>query len=206
MSKTTIRKLSYLLMEIPEGGLHTDDARLNYRVAREYVRNGLAAAMRQKLLEDKNNTEDRNYLGISSTETKTVKEDPEKNYLYVDTLGESIDFGGNMQKYGLSFGSLHNRFGCMFVPLTRNQVQIHKNMRRVPNIITYYEDGDKLVLVGGVSEGDEISVTQSNVIPNNDDAEIPSDVGSRALENAYRSAYPHIVMQRDINNDGVPNN
>lgn len=206
MSKTTIKKLTYLLMEVPEGGLITDDARLNYRVAREYVRAGVAQALRQKLLEDKNYSEDRDYLGNSVTEVKEVKEDPEKNYLYVDNIGESVDFGGSMKKYGLSFNNLHNRFGCTFVPLTRNQVQVHKNMKRVPNVITYYEDGDKLVLIGGVEEGDKISVTQSNVIPDNDDAPIPSDIGNKALELAYRTAYPHITMTRDINNDGVPNN
>lgn len=193
-------------MEVPEGGLVTDDARLNYRVAREYVRGGVAQALKQKLLEDKNNSDDRDYLGTSVTEVKQVKEDSDRNYLYVDLIGESIDFGGNMQKYGLAFDNMHNRFGCMFVPLSKNQVQIHKNMRRVPNIIPYYEEGSKLVFIGGVEVGDEISVTQSNVIPDNDDAEIPSEIGNRALELAYRTAYPHMNMPRDINNDGVPNN
>lgn len=193
-------------MEVPEGGLVTDDARLNYRVAREYVRGGVAQALKQKLLEDKNNSDDRDYLGTSVTEVKQVKEDSDRNYLYVDLIGESIDFGGNMQKYGLAFDNMHNRFGCMFVPLSKNQVQIHKNMKRVPNIIPYYEEGSKLVFIGGVEVGDEISVTQSNVIPDNDDAEIPSEIGNKALELAYRTAYPHMNMPRDINNDGVPNN
>lgn len=191
---------------MPEGGLQTDDARMNYRVAKEFIKAGLAQAMRQKLIEDKNNSEDRNYLGNSVTEIKEVKEDEDRMYLYVDTIGESIDFGGNMQKYGLSFVNLHNRFGCMFVPITSNQIQVHKNMRRVPNIIPYYEDGDKLVFIGGVEEGDEISITQRNVIPNDDDTEIPSDLGSRALDIAYRLAYPLVSVNRDNNNDGVPNN
>lgn len=200
----TIEKLTYMLMEMPEGGIPTDDARLNYRVAKEYIKNAVGYYLKKKLFEDKNSDEG-DYLGNEVTNTVEVKEDPEMLALYVDLLGESVDFGGSMKAYELYFKNLHNNWSCVFVPIKRSQVQVYKRMLPVPNVITYYKDGKRLVFIGGVKEGDKLELTQKNVIPSKDTDSLPREIGNQVLDMAYKTLYPELVVERDRNNDGVPN-
>lgn len=209
-NKTTIRKLTYMLIEMSEGGTQTDDAKLNYRVAREHIRNAVARSLKEKLFEDRNaqrqDDSDEEYLGNDVSKEVEVKYDSEGSYLYVDMLGESVDFGGSMKSYSLYFKNTHNTWGCLFVPLNRKQISIYKNLPQVPNTIPYYKEGDRIIIVGGLSEGDKLMLNQKNVIPNDDDDALPTEIGSKALRMAWESVYPEVQMPMDRNNDGIPNN
>lgn|SRR5690625_325741 len=206
MSKTTIKKLSYLLIEMGEGGLPTDDSRMNYRVAKEYIVNSLGYFLRRKLFEDAQNA-DSDYLGNSVSKEVEVKYDSDGRYYYIDTLGESVDFGTNMRAYSVSSNNPHSRWSITYVPITKQEMFAQRGLKNIPDVIQFYKQGDKLIFMNGDMTGiNKVNLSQSNVIPTDDDSEVPSDIGNLILQDAYKTAYPELMVERDRVNDGEPNN
>lgn len=206
MSKTTVKKLAYLLIEMGEGGIPTDDSRMNYRVAKEYIVNSLGYFLRRKLFEDAQNA-DNDYLGNTVSKEVDVKYDSENRFYYIETLGESVDFGTNMRAYSVSSGNPHSRWSITFVPITNQEMFSQRGLKNIPDVIQFYKQGDKLIFMNGdMGAIDKIQLTQSNVIPSDDDSEVPADIGNLILQDAYKTAYPELMVERDRINDGEPIN
>ena len=69
---TSIKELAYLLLDNVNGGIPTDDAKLNYRVAKAYIAKTVAYHLRRKVFEEKN-LSDEHYIGTPVTKTVPVK-------------------------------------------------------------------------------------------------------------------------------------
>ncbi len=66
--------------------------------------------------------------------------------------------------------------------------------------------GDRLYFTNGSVDGLEtVKLTQSNLLPSDDDDSVSSDVASESLQMAYRLAYAEVATLSDRVNDGVPN-
>lgn len=202
INKTSIRKLTYLLMEMPEGGIPTDDARLNYRVAREHILNAVSYFLKGKLMEDSKLTED--YLGESVYKDVEVQEN-EYGEKFVELFGESITFGEDMNAYELTPKRMNSRWSQDFYPITREQARLQKRLKDVGGVIFYYKEGNKLMILGDVQEGEVFTLGQKNVIPTDDDGELPAEIGSRVLRDAFQTLFPELEARRDNSNDGIPN-
>lgn len=203
MNKTTIRKLAYMLMEMESGGIPTDDQRLNYRTAKQYILSSVGWYLKQRLFEEKRFSEE-HYTGNVVTKEVPVNYDSEGGYYYSDLLGESIDFGG-MRSYNITDTHLNDRWTTEYVPVTQQQFFANRHLFKIPNVVLFYRSGDKIVFAGtGMENTDKVMLTQSHVIPTNDDDEIPVDIGNIVLQDAYRTVYPELTVQRDNINDGSP--
>lgn len=199
---TTIKELTYLLIDMSEGGQPTDDARLNYRVAKAYIKSAVAYQLRKRWFEDKNNS-DENYIGKTTTKDAELIYDEEEDSYYIETLGESIDMGG-MRSYSVTSKKSNSRWAIRFVPITLSEWFSQKGLIRIPNVIQYYLKGDRLYFTNGIPEDlDIVQLTQSNLLPSDDDDSVPADVGQEALRYAWMLAYPEVSMPTDRENDGV---
>ena len=202
---TSIKRLSYLLLDMVNGGLPSDDSKINYRVAREHIRNAVAYQLRLRFFEEKNNS-DSNYVGIPTSKEVEVKYDEDMGSYYVETLGESIDLGG-ARSISISNLNRNSRWAMKFTGITLNEAFAQRGLTSLPNTIQYYLDGDKIYFMNGdVSDLPKVRLTQYNLLPKDDDSEIPSDIGGRALSEAFRIAMGEIQIPSDRSNDGVPNN
>lgn len=201
----TVKELAYALLEMVNGGMPTDDSKINYRVARLHIRNGLGFYLRRKNFEESNQSES-NYTSESNSITKAVevKSDPESGLQYVDLIGESVDLGG-MRSYSLSSTNPLSRWSIKFVPITKNELFVQGYLPNIPDVIQFYKDGNRLYLRGYTSDA-TLSLTQKNVISDDDDDEIPSDLAQPALEHAYRLAMGIVQIPSDKDNNGVSNN
>src|SRR5690625_7270348 len=101
-----------------EGGLPTDDSRMNYMVAKEYIVNSLGYFLRRKLFEEAQNA-DSDYVGNSVSKEVEVKYDSDGKYYYIDTLGERVDFGTNMGAYFVRSKIPTRTCGKTNVPITK---------------------------------------------------------------------------------------
>lgn len=203
--KTTIKELSYLLMDMVNGGLPSDDSKINYRVAKTYIKLAVAEGLRRGWFEDKNNSE-QHYVGSTVSKEVDVVFDNEKKSAFVETLGESNSLDG-ARAYNISDPHINSMWSRTFVPITLNQRFSQSKLVPIPNTVQYYEMDGKLYFRGGtVCKGDKLVLTQRNVVPSNDDDSLPSWVGRTALNEAYRLAYAEIAINSDRINDGVPNN
>ena len=198
---TSIKELAYLLLDNVNGGIPTDDAKLNYRVAKAYITKTVAYHLRRKVFEEKN-LSDEHYIGTPVTKTVPVKTDGD--ITYVETLGDSIDLGG-MRSYSISQVNKMSRWSKTFVPMTPQEASIQKfGLGNIPNVIQFYKDGDRLIFVNGLVEGiDEVKLTQYNLLPKDGSDQVPEDVGQLALTDAIRLAMQEISVPSDRSNDGV---
>ena len=199
----TIKELSYLLLDQVNGGLPSDDGKINYRVAKAYIKTAVAYYLKRKIFEEANNSEEY-YTSESNATTKTVpvKLDPETGLNYIELLGESIDLGG-MRSYSISSANPLSRWSIRFVPITQNEVFTQSVLPNVPDVIQFFKKGDRLYF-RGITNEEELSLTQRSLLPSNDEDDIPEDIGVLALEHAYKLVYPEIALRSDRANDGVP--
>lgn len=202
---STIKELSYLLLDMVNGGLPTDDSKINYRVAKAYVKNAVGYFLRRRYWEDKANSED-NYVGSTVTKKQEVKYDENLDQYYVEVLGESIE--DTMKSYSISSQNVNSRWAVRFAPISEQELFNQSFLKaRIPNLVQFYKRGGKLYFTNNVPEGLGLVVlSQSNVIPSNDDDSVPSDIASDAIDRAYRQVYAEIVINSDRFNDGVPQN
>lgn len=200
---TTIKELTYLLLDMSEGGSPTDDAKLNYRTSKAFIKSAVAYQLRKRWFEDKNNS-DENYIGKTSSKDAKVNFDEEEDAYYIETLGESMDMGG-MRSYSITQKKANSRWSFKFVPITLAEWFSQRGLPNIPNVIQYYFKGDRLYFTNGlVDDLDIVKLTQYNVLPSDDEDNVPSDVGQEALQMAWRLAYPEIALQSDRDNNGVP--
>lgn len=201
---TTIKELSYLLLEMVNGGQPTDDSKINYRVAKAYIKSAVAYNMRRKFWEEKANSDDY-YTGKTTTKEVEVKFDTESDSYYVDTLGESIDTGGT-RSFNILAKRPNSRWSLKFIPATPQEISAQRGLCDIPNVIQFYQLGDKLYFTNGDMEGvEKVKLTQHNLLPTDDDDQIPSDVAHDSLQMAYRLAYAEVATLSDRINDGVSN-
>lgn len=199
----TIKELAYLLLDMSEGGQPTDDSKLNYRVAKAYVKSAVAYQLRRRWFEEKN-ASDENYIGKTTTKEADVIYDEEEDAYYIETLGESIDMGG-MRSYSITSKKANSRWSLRFVPITLSEWFAQKGLIRIPNVIQYYLKGDRLYFTNGIPEGvDVVQLTQSNLLPSDDDDSVSADIAQEALRYAWMLAYPEVSIPTDRENDGVP--
>lgn len=204
---STIKELSWQLIEMANGGMPTDDSKLNYRIARAHVRDAVAYLLKEKIFQHYNSSED-HYIPDSNSISKEVelKHDSESGLSYVETIGESIDLTG-MRNYQLSFANIAHRWKKKFVPISRQEVFLQTFLTNIPDVVQFYKEGDRLYLIGNIltDGGESLMLTQKNVVPKDDDDPVPVDIASQSLERAYRSVYPEISAQQDRDNNGVDN-
>lgn len=201
----TIREITYALLDMVNGGLPTDDSKINYRVAEIYAKSGVAFTLRKRWFEEKNSS-DENYIGKSVSKEQEVKYDNEDDSYYIGTLGESLDMGG-MRSFSISSKKRNSRWSLKFVPVTSSEYFNQKGLCNIPNVIQYYLDGDKLRFTNGSVEGIEsVMLSQSNLLPSDPDDSVPDDIVDESLNRAYRLAYAEIVINSDRLNDGVAQN
>lgn len=204
-TNTNIKRLSYLLLDMVNGGLPTDDSKINYRVAREHIRNAVAYQLRLRFFEEKNNS-DSNYIGIPTSKEVEVKYDEDMGSYYVETLGESIDLGG-ARSISISNLNRNSRWAMKFTGITLNEAFAQRGLTSLPNVVQYYLDGDRVYFTNADISGlEKVRLTQYNLLPKDDEADIPSDIAGRALTEAFRIAMGEIQIPSDRSNDGVPNN
>ena len=200
----TIKELSYLLMDMVNGGQPSDDSRINYRVARAYIRNAVAFQIRRKLWEEKG-ASDEHYVGKHVTADQKVKYDEASDRYYIETLGESIDSGG-MRSYSISGSKPNSRWSVKFVGITKSELFNQKGLINIPNVIQYYIDSDRIYFTNGdVSKLGTVKLSQYNLLPKDDEDSVPEDIGQEALNNAYRLAFAELSINQDRDNNGVPN-
>ena len=199
---TSIKELTYLLLDNVNGGIPTDDARLNYRVAKAYITKTVAYHLRRKVFEEKNLSGE-HYIGTPVTKTVPVKKDGD--VYYVETLGESIDLGG-MRSYSISSVNKVGRWSKKFVPITNQEASAQwMGLGHIPSVVQFYKDGDRLVFMNElVDDVDEVKLTQYNLLPKDDDDSVPSDIGQLALTDAIRLAIQEVSVPRDEDNNGTP--
>lgn len=199
---TSIKELAYLLLDNVNGGIPTDDPRLNYRVAKAYITKTVAYHLRRKVFEEKN-LSDEHYIGTPVTKTVPVKK--EGDVYYVESLGESVDLGG-MRSYAISSLNKVGRWSKKFVPITTQEASAQwLGLGNIPNVIQFYKDGDRLVFINGLVEDiDEVKLTQYNLLPKDDNDSVPSDIGQLALTDAIRLAIQEMSVPRDEDNNGTP--
>lgn len=200
----TIKELSYLLLDMVNGGQPTDDTRINYRVARAYIRNAVAFQLRRKWWEEKS-ASDEHYVGKSVSADQEVKYDEASDAYYIDTLGESIDAGG-MRSYSITSNKPNSRWALKFVGITKAERFNQRGLKHIPNVIQYYLDGDRIYFTNGdVSDLGTLKLSQYNLLPKDDEDSVPEDAGQEALNWAYRLAVAELTINQDRDNNGVPN-
>lgn len=200
----TIKELSYLLLDMVNGGQPTDDTRINYRVARAYIRNAVAFQLRRRWWEEKS-ASDEHYVGKSASADQEVKYDEASETYYIETLGESIDAGG-MRSYSITSNKPNSRWALKFVGITKAEKFNQRGLKNIPNVIQYYLDGDRIYFTNGdVGNLGTIKLSQYNLLPKDDDDSVPEDIGQEALNWAYRLAFAELSINQDRDNNGVPN-
>ena len=205
MATNSIKELSYLLIELVNGGIPTDDSKINYKIARAHIRNAVGFYLRARFWEEKRNS-DENYSSNISTKQVEVKYDEDSELYYVDTLGESID-GGGMSSFNISPLNPNSRWAIKYVPVTPQELFNQSLLKaRIPNTVQYYKLGDKLFFTNADAGGTKnVILSQANVIPTDDnDSAIPEDIKTPVLERAYRVVMNLPNTQSDRDNDGVP--
>lgn len=202
MSKT-IKELSYLLIEMVNGGIPTDDSKINYRVAKAYIKAATGFYLRARYWEEKRNGDD-NYVGNSITKKVEVKYDEDSELYYIETFGESID--ESMRSYSVSPINPASRWSIKFVPITPQEFFNQSQLKaRIPNTIQYYKIGNRISFLNGeVGSNVSLNLTQRNVVPDGDDDQVPSDIETLVLERSYRLAFQEVSIQSDRDNNGVP--
>lgn len=201
----TIKELSYLLLDMVNGGQPSDDTRINYRVARAYIRNAVAFQIRRKWWEEKS-ASDEHYVGKSTTSDQEVKYDEASDMYYIETLGESIDAGG-MRSYSITGNKPNSRWSLKFVGITKSERFNQMGLRNIPNVIQYYIDSDRIYFTNGdVSKMGTLKLSQYNLLPKDDDDSVASDIAQQSLIEAYRLAMQEVGVASDRDNNGVPLN
>lgn len=201
---TTIKELTYLLLDMTSGGQPTDDTKLNYRTAKAYIKSAVAYHLRRRHWEEKANGDDY-YTGKSTTKEQEVKYDEEQDAYYIESLGESIDTGG-MRSYSIFAKKPDSRWSIKFVPITLNELSAQRGLCDIPNVVQFYMMGDRLYFTNGSVDGlDTVKLTQSNLLPSDDDDSVVDDIASESLQMAYRLALAEISTISDRINDGSPN-
>lgn len=202
---TTIKELTYLLLDMTSGGQPTDDTKLNYRTAKAYIKSAVAYNIRRRHWEDKANGDDY-YTGKSTTKEQDVKYDEEQDAYYVESLGESIDTGG-MRSYSIFAKKPNSRWSIKFVPITLNELSAQRGLSNIPNVVQFYMMGDRLYFTNGSVEGvEKVKLTQSNLLPSDDDDSVVQDIAQQSLTDAYRLAMQEVGVVSDRVNDGTPLN
>lgn len=193
-----------MLIDMVNGGQPTDDSKLNYRVAKAYIKNAVAFNMRRRYWEEKANGEEY-YTGKTTTKEVELQYDENADSYFVETLGESIDTGG-MRSFNILGKKPNSRWSIKFVPITLQEMSAQRGLCNIPNVIQYYLLDDRLYFTNGDVEGlDPIKLTQSNLLPSDDDDSVAPDIGHDSLNMAYRLAFAEVAINSDRINDGIPN-
>lgn len=205
MEKLTIKQMAYLLIDKVNGGMPTDDSKINYRIAKAYILDATAYFLRKRYWEEKKNS-DENYSSNITTKQVDVKYDEDNEQYYVDVLGESIDTGG-MSSYSISALNPTGRWALTFVPVKPEELFNQGLMKkRIPDTVQYYKVGDRLVFTNMASiDQKPVLLSQANLLPNSDEDALPRDIGLESVSRAWRE-YMGKDSNQDRDNNGVSSN
>jgi len=203
---STIREIVFRIHRKLDGGFITDDSKYTYRELRGYVVSGIANALKQSYLEQRN-LEDFKYGDdtITTSYKTSVLTDAETGLKYVALANTTISIAGGRFTLINSVNPV-GKFARIYAPIRLEERIVVANQPCIPNLTYYYKENDRAYFYGEQTTEAEVYVSDRYAIPSDDDAELnmPVEFENQVILSALQILAPTQFPQ-DLQNNGKPN-
>lgn len=206
---TTLKKLTYRVWRILEGGDIPDDSRFRYDEIKDHIRASVFTALKSNYFEGRNDEDGYKYGNDSVTVDSivTTKHDDSMGIAYIDVEEASIAVPAVNRMLSITDLNPYSRGSKMYIPVRSEERFTGQLQPPIPGTILYERTGGKVYFYNEIIKaGCEVRLRQKYVVKDEDDSplNLPLEYEAQIVDTVTRLLDREIRM-RDISNDGSPN-